>query len=212
MRDPKTGATFKTSKGAPHVLLKLVLGGRHDEIAVALHERVETDVQELGARGIRCLAVAKTVESADGKDEWAFLGLLTFLDPPRPDTKQTIEDANDFGVEVKMITGDHLLIAKETARQLGMGDNITDSSKLPLLDAKTKKKPQHLARDYGDLVLSHNGFAQVFPEHKFLIVECLRELGYKTGMTGDGVNDAPALFNADVGVAVDVSMDLYGIY
>jgi H+-transporting ATPase len=109
------------------------------------------------------------------------LGLLTFLDPPRPDTKQTIADARSFGIGVKMITGDHLLIAKETARRLDMGTNIHASAGLPMLDADTKQKPADLSTTYGDLILHADGFAQVFPEHKYLIVECLRELGYKTG-------------------------------
>lgn len=99
---------------------------------------------------------------------------------------QTILDANDYGVAVKMITGDHLLIAKETARQLEMGVNITDAATLPMLDPVTKKKPDNLSKNFGDYIYSHDGFAQVFPEHKYLIVECLREMGYKTGMTGDG--------------------------
>jgi H+-transporting ATPase len=110
------GSIFKTTKGAPHVILALC----NDP---AVHHRCEEDVTKLGERGIRSLAVAKK----DGEGEWKMLGLLTFLDPPRPDTKKTIEDANKYGVEVKMITGDHLLIAKETARQLGMNTNIKDT-------------------------------------------------------------------------------------
>lgn len=117
----------------------------------------------------------------DSQGEWQLLGLLTFLDPPRPDTKQTIADARKFGIGVKMITGDHLLIAKETARRLDMGTNIQSASGLPLLDQDTKKKPDGLSEKFGELIFNADGFAQVFPEHKYLIVECLREMGFKTG-------------------------------
>jgi H+-transporting ATPase len=203
------GKLFKTTKGAPHVLLRLC---NNDEVK----HRCEADVHSFGLRGIRCLAVAKSVgevavpsgeHGVADEAQYEMLGLLTFLDPPRPDTKKTIEDANLYGVAVKMITGDHLLIAKETAKQLGMNDYIKSAEGLPLLDPVTKKKPPYLAKQYGDMILAADGFAEVFPEHKYLIVECLRELGYKTGMTGDGVNDAPALKRADVGVAVHGATD-----
>merc|ERR1711907_89240 len=106
------------------------------------------------------------------------------------------------GVAVKMITGDHLLIAMETARVLDMGDCIQSAEGLPLLDKETKAKPANLGRDFGDKFLAADGFAQTYPEHKYLIVEGLREIGYRVGMTGDGVNDSPALKRADVGIAV----------
>ena len=111
----RDGKIFRITKGAPHV----ILGMCHNKEEI--HDAVEAKVHELGTKGIRSLALAR-MDNEDGL--WRMLGILTFLDPPRPDTKQTIEDCHKYGVAVKMITGDHLVIAKETARQLGMGQRI----------------------------------------------------------------------------------------
>ena len=185
-------------KGAPHVVLGLCSDANKAQIG----RKFEARVEDLANRGIRALAIARRYENGPME----MVGLLTFLDPPRPDTKDTIERAMQQGVIVKMITGDHRAIARETARTLGMGDSIGTAENLPNIEAG-EKPPTTLGRDYGEMVEKSDGFAQVHPEHKFLIVEVLRQRGWSVGMTGDGVNDAPALKKADVGIAVEGATD-----
>ncbi|KAJ9446732.1 Cation transporter/ATPase [Diplonema papillatum] len=194
------GARFKVTKGAPNIVLDLCVN------KAEIEDRLNTIITELGTRGIRCLAVAKTFET---DNDWKMIGVLTFLDPPRPDTKATIAEARKYGVGVKMITGDHLLIAKEMGRMLDLGDAIETAENLPQFPASGDPKdiPNTLAEEYGEFIASLDGFAQVQPEHKYLIVETLRQGGFVVAMTGDGVNDAPALKRADVGIAVDGSTD-----
>jgi H+-transporting ATPase len=186
----KDGKTFKATKGAPQVILALSTN------AGQVKSAVEKAVNEFAARGFRSLGVAR----ADGGDQWQFLGVLPLFDPPREDAKATIATALAMGVKVKMVTGDALAIAKETAKKLDMGTNILDAASLG--DAKKEE-----TSEVAESIEKADGFAQVFPEHKFHIVDVLQKRGHIVGMTGDGVNDAPALKKADCGIAVSGATD-----
>ena len=184
------GKEFKVTKGAPQVILALSAN------AAQVKAAVEKAVNEFAARGFRSLGVAR----ADGEGGWQFLGVLPLFDPPREDAKATIATATQMGVKVKMVTGDQLAIAKETAKKLGMGTNILDATGLG--DVKKQETAQ-----VAESIEKADGFAQVFPEHKFHIVDVLQKRGHIVGMTGDGVNDAPALKKADCGIAVSSATD-----
>jgi H+-transporting ATPase len=184
------GKTFQVAKGAPQVILEMSANARKVKAAV------DKAVNEFAARGFRSLGVAR----ADGKGEWQFLGVLPLFDPPRAEAKATIATARQMGVTIKMVTGDALAIAVETAKKLGMGTNILDASGFG--DTKHQASAKLVKS-----IESADGFAQVFPEHKFHIVETLQKHGHIVGMTGDGVNDAPALKKADCGIAVSGATD-----
>jgi H+-transporting ATPase len=157
---------------------------------------VEKAVSEFAGRGFRSLGVAR----ADQENKWQFVGVLPMFDPPRPEAKATIANAVQMGVKVKMVTGDQLAIAQETARQLGMGTNILDATVLH--NSKDQQSQQTV-----ESIEKADGFAQVFPEDKYNIVAALQKHGHIVGMTGDGVNDAPALKKADCGIAVSGATD-----
>jgi H+-transporting ATPase len=184
------GRTFKTAKGAPQVILSLAANLEQ------VRAGVERAINEFAARGFRSLGVART----DEQGQWQFLGVLPLFDPPREDSKATIRTAREMGIAVKMVTGDQVAIARETARQLGMGANILDASMFG-------DTTHHQAAQLDDSIEQADGFAQVFPEHKYHIVDVLQRRGHITGMTGDGVNDAPALKKADAGIAVAGATD-----
>ncbi|KAJ5280276.1 ATPase P-type K/Mg/Cd/Cu/Zn/Na/Ca/Na/H-transporter [Penicillium angulare] len=179
------GTRYTCTKGAPKAVLKLT------NCSKTVSDLYKAKVQEFAHRGFRSLGVAVKKNNED----WTLLGMLPMFDPPREDTAQTISEAQNLGISVKMLTGDALAIAKETCKMLALGTKVYNSDKLihgGLSGAMA-----------GDLVEKADGFAEVFPEHKYQVVQMLQERGHLTAMTGDGVNDAPSLKKADCGIAVE---------
>jgi H+-transporting ATPase len=199
--DNSDGKWYRSSKGAPEQILELAYN------KAEIGARVHSVIDKFAERGLRSLAVARqevpecNKESSGGP--WEFLGLLPLFDPPRHDSAETIRRALNLGVSVKMITGDQLAIGKETGRRLGMGTNMYPSSSL--LGAHKDEAIAALPVD--ELIEKADGFAGVFPEHKYEIVKRLQDKKHIVGMTGDGVNDAPALKKADIGIAVADATD-----
>ncbi|OAV98442.1 H+-transporting ATPase [Puccinia triticina 1-1 BBBD Race 1] len=200
--DTASGQMRRVTKGMTGVIIDLCTHNKTE----ALETRLENDVEEFARRGLRALAVAyEDVPNAqvDGPGSgFELIGLLSIFDPPRDDTKQTIDDAQALGVKVKMVTGDQLAIAKETGRRLGMGDHMYPSKVL-----KDGPEPGGKFATLDEMILDADGFAGVFPEHKYEIVKRLQGLGHLCAMTGDGANDAPALARANVGIAVEGATD-----
>jgi H+-transporting ATPase len=237
------GGAFSVSKGAPQVILDLCgeFGDR---------EGISMKVEELADKGFRTLGVAV---KRSGGDRFEFAGLIPLFDPPREDSRKTIEEARELGLDVKMITGDNSAIARQIGNILGIGNNVLDADELKgasnrelvilgQIIAETlyrklahdvterdvqlfskgvfkdlersfeslEMPPGHVKRHESEIIgmiESSVGFAQVFPEDKYLIVDKLQKGGHIVGMTGDGVNDAPALKKADAGIAVSGATD-----
>jgi len=188
-----SGKSFRAAKGMPAVILDLC------KVAGADRATIDAQVTGLALKGMRSLASAR---SDDGVN-WRFLGILPLMDPPRTDSKQTVEEARKLGVIVKMVTGDDVAIARTISGGLGMGTNIQLASDLFPADSANGSLPHGAV----DKIVAADGFARVFPEHKYGVVKALQEAGHIVGMTGDGVNDAPALKQADVGIAVSGATD-----
>ncbi|KAF7318824.1 Plasma membrane ATPase [Mycena chlorophos] len=201
-REESSGKLKRVTKGMTGAIIELCSRNRNEE----LESRLEKDVEGFATRGLRSLAVA--YEELDGDDHEAegngfeLIGLLSIFDPPRDDTKQTIDDALALGVKVKMVTGDQLAIAKETGRRLGLGDHMYPAKVL-----KDGPAPGGKHATLDEMIMDADGFAGVFPEHKYEIVKRLQGLGHLCAMTGDGANDAPALSRANVGIAVEGATD-----
>jgi H+-transporting ATPase len=188
-----SGLTFKVTKGAPQVILQMC------HLDTATQDQANAKVDEFAQKGYRTLGVAR---NEDG-NTWKFLGILPLYDPPREDSAETIKQAQSHGIKVKMITGDNLSIAKQISQQLGLGTNIHPADELFGEGGGEKA----ISKSTEARVEAADGFAQVFPEHKFDIVQALQGADHTVGMTGDGVNDAPALKQANTGIAVSGATD-----
>ncbi len=187
------GGTFQVSKGAPQVIMELANLNETDR------DRAGRVVDDFAGAGYRALSVAVKKEK---EEQWTFLGILSLFDPPREDSAETIVQAEKYGVHVKMVTGDNQAIARQIAGKLNLGTTILKSEILPV-----SGQQKNIDINIGEEIEQAEGFAEVFPEHKFSIVKILQKRDHITGMTGDGVNDAPALKQADVGIAVSGATD-----
>ncbi|CAN1343990.1 ATPase 9, plasma membrane-type [Linum perenne] len=195
------GNWHRASKGAPEQIIELC------NLSPDVKKKALSIIDKFADRGLRSLAVGRQTVPEKNKDSaggpWQFVGLLPLFDPPRHDSAETIRRALHLGVNVKMITGDQLAIGKETGRRLGMGTNMYPSSAL-----LGQHKDESIASiPVDELIEKADGFAGVFPEHKYEIVKRLQDKKHICGMTGDGVNDAPALKKADIGIAVADATD-----
>jgi H+-transporting ATPase len=189
---------YLVSKGAPQVVETLCAIDPATSPARGV-------VEEFASRGYRSLAVARTDGDHDGG--WRLLGVLALADPPREDSAETIAEARGLGVTVKMVTGDQVAIGRQVAREVGLGDRILDAEDLDGGSPALQHEDEEVGAELADRVEAADGFAQVFPEHKYRIVKALQSRGHVVGMTGDGVNDAPALKQADAGIAVAGATD-----
>ncbi len=183
---------FTAAKGAPQVILDLVEPGKETS------EKVQKKVEELGKEGYRSLGVARKKK----RGKWKYLGLLPLLDPPREDSKDVITDAKEHGIDIRMVTGDHGAIGRNVAEKIGMDSDIVAAGEF-FSDENNKRSEKEINERFKNV----GGFAEVTPEHKFNIIKQFQADDCIVGMTGDGVNDAPALKQADVGIAVSDATD-----
>jgi len=185
------GKQFRVIKGASQLVTSMCSGIDNETI-----DKANKTVEELSQKGYRTIAVARS--EGDDLDNLKLMGLLPLSDPPRPDSKNMIEEARRLGVKPVMLTGDNIAIAKEIARHVGLGDKI-----IRLADIKGLGEDKQVG-----IIGEIDGFAEIYPEDKYRVVKLLQSRGHIVGMTGDGVNDAPALKQAEMGIAVYNAADV----
>ena len=185
------GKQFRVIEGAPQTIISLC--GTMDETS---KKNVNQTVEELSQKGYRALAVARS--GVDAFDNIQLVGLISLADSLRPDSKGMIKSARELGVKPLMLTGDNIAIAREIALQAGVGDKIIRMDDFRNLSETERAK----------IIDESDGFAEIYPEDKYKIVKLLQSKGHLVGMTGDGVNDAPALKQAEMGIAVSSATDV----
>ena len=185
------GKNFKVIKGAPQTVISLC-----KTLNKASKNNLNQKVEEMSQKGYRALGVARS--TVDDLEDIQFVGLISLADPPRPDSKNMIDGIRELGVKPLMLTGDNIAIAKEIAGQVGIGNRIIRMDDIRNLDETEQAK----------IINESDGFAEIYPEDKYKIVKLLQSKGHMVGMTGDGVNDAPALKQAELGIAVSSSTDV----
>lgn len=190
IRNTRTGENFRCSKGAPQIILSMVR-------EPSIEDEITKKVEDFASRGYRSLGVARTNTNGN----WVMYGLIPMFDPPREDSQESLQKALNIGIKVKMITGDQIAIARETSRVLSLGDRIYNSEIFT-------ENANSVQRELVDSIIDDaDGFAEVFPEHRFAIVKLLQNKKKKVGITGSRVSDGISLKKADVGIAIEGSCD-----
>ena len=182
---------FKAVKGAAQIVISMCRGIDKEDM-----EKANRTIDEFSRKGYRTIAVARS--EGNDLDNLKLAGLLSLADPPRPDSKSIIEQARKLGIKPIMLTGDSMAIAQEIALQAGIGGNI-----IRMADIKGLTDDEQMK-----VVGESDGFAEIYPEDKYKIVKLLQSRGHMVGMTGDGVNDAPALKQAEMGIAMSNATDV----
>ncbi|MFB3168788.1 calcium-translocating P-type ATPase, SERCA-type [Neobacillus sp. 179-C4.2 HS] len=206
----KQGRNFIVTKGAPDVIIgkseSILWDGKTQYLGQSVQNQVQEAINNLASKALRTIAIAfkpipaNTVilSEQEAENKLTFIGVQGMIDPPRPEVKDAVKECKEAGIKTVMITGDHVITAKAIAAQLGI---LTNKSKVLDGNALSNMSVPELEEIVDDVSV----FARVSPEHKLKIVKALQNRGHIVAMTGDGVNDAPAIKAADIGVAMGIT-------